>query len=596
MSAASKAPKLGYIEGWATRQTHVGGGGGLANQPFMVSQGTWTFNEEDFLLMSLLQDPVYAPELCWRDPSNHEYAGCYRVRDYQYPLFRVTDPYAGFACARSVGKTESIKARAFSHIFRRTSENLLLTAPELIHLLPLTDAIEERIQDTRITREFLDTRGGKSGFTHRPFGAEFMDGTKIVGRIPRLTGTGVKGQHQPDLMIDEAQDYPERGWVEVHETVMKDHVDRDGNPDFRYMFYGVHSGARDSGFFKRINDGSFSLITITAIQRPGWGRAEKDAAKAAYGGTSNPDYRRNIYGEPGAPASAFFVTARLMACVDQGPPNKRPEESPYNALEYVKQDLRSEEVDEMLMPIGELLDLPGNDYKSIYMGADLGLNDSPTVIACFSHEKVDKKDRLKLVRLYKLHRFTSRRIRETFYAIAMHFGPRLKANGIDATGLGNPIWQEMQEDEIAPRHLIEITRGYFFNAKVPVGIEASNVVEDTQGNLRDQYGSAVKKETDEWGQERFVVTMPMIEAGTRYLREFVDSGFFMLPFDPEITTDMQGETQQRVKSIGERTKLSKPNAFHILDSFRGMAMGFKAEEVEGALAVEKPRPVLDIAL
>jgi hypothetical protein len=595
MTATQQAPQLGHIYGWDEQRKHRSGGG-WATDPVMVSGGGFTFNEEDFLLLALLKDPIFAPELLWRDAANHQFGGCYRVRDYQYPLFRVNDNYAGFACARSVGKTESIKARAFTHAFRRTSENLLLTAPELIHLLPLTDAIEERIQDTRLTREFLDTRGGKTGFTHRPFGAEFLDGTKIVGRIPRQSGVGVKGQHQPDLMIDEAQDYPERGWVEVHETVMKDHVDAAGNPDFRYMFYGVHSGARDSGFFKRINDGSFTLVTVTAIQRPGWGKAEKDAAKAAYGGTSSPDYRRNILGEPGARASAFFVTARLMACVDQGPKNGRPEDSDYNTLEYVKQELRSEEVDEALMPISELLDLPAIKYPRVFMGADLGLNDSPTVISCFSHEKIDGKDRLKLFRLYKLHRFTSRRIRETFYALAVHFGARLIANGIDATGLGNPIWQEMQEDEVAPQHLIDVTEGYFFNAKVPVGIEASTVIEDTNGNLRDNYGSSVKKEVDDWGQERYVVSMPMIEAGTRYLREFVDSGFLMLPFDSEITTDMQGETQQRVKAVGERTKLNKPNAFHILDSMRGMAMGFKKGEVEKALAVDKPRPVLDLAL
>lgn len=149
----------------------------------------------------------------------------------------------------------SIKAEAFCHPFRRHGQNLLLTAPEPIHLLPLTDAVEDRIPDCRLTRGFLDTRGGKSGFTHRPFGVGFIDNTNIAGRIPRLTGTGVKGQHQPDHIIDEAQDYPERGWVEVHETVMKDTVDDQGNPDFHYEFYGVHSAARDSGFFKRAGAG-----------------------------------------------------------------------------------------------------------------------------------------------------------------------------------------------------------------------------------------------------------------------------------------------------------------------------------------------------
>lgn len=560
--------------------------------PYWSEEG-WVIDDDDMLLLAMLADPIFGPELTWREPANHDYGGCYRVRDYQYPLFRIENNYQGAACARSVGKTESIKARAFSHVFKRLGENMLISAPELIHLLPLTEAIEDRILDTRITREFLDTRGGKTGLTHRPFGAEFYDGTRLVGRIPKITGTGVKGQHQPDMVIDEAQDYPEKGWIEIHETVEKDHVDKQGKPDFSYLFYGVHSGARDSGFYKSVNEGAFEIVTITAIQRPGWGKAEKDAAKARYGGTQNPDYRRNIYGEPGSAASAYFVTARLMACVDQGPPNGMPHDSPYNTEEYVKQTLRAEEVDELELPLSEILDLPER-YGQVFMGADLGLTDSPTVIGVFSLEKVKNVERLKLIRLYQLYRFRTKQIRQTFSALGFHFGPSLKAFGIDITGLGFPIWQEMQDDEAVPKHLMDVTRGYFFNAKVPVNVDKSHVTEDSQGNLRDQYGATVVRETDEWGQERLVTMMPMIEASTRYLREFVDSGFLMLPFDKEITTDMQGETQQRVRGLADRKR--KPNAFHILDSFRGMAMGFKAGEVEEALEVNAPAPVLDFAL
>jgi hypothetical protein len=43
--------------------------------------------------------------------------------------------------------------------------------------------------------------------------------------------------------------------------------------------------------------------------------------------------------------------------------------------------------------------------------------------------------------------------------------------------------------------------------------------------------------------------MSMIEASTRYLREFVDSTFLQLPFDPRSRSDMQGETEQRVKAM-----------------------------------------------
>lgn len=558
------------------------------------NQGRYLMDEDDFALYALLTDPIYCAELLWRDPTNRAYAECYRVRDYQYPLWRPSEfktesrNYSGYGCGRATGKTESIKGKAFCHAFRRHGENLLLSAPELIHLLPLTDAVEERIRDTRLTREFLDTRAGKTGFTHRPFGVEYLDNTKIVGRIPRLTGVGVKGQHQPDLIIDEAQDYPERGWAEVHETVMKDHLDADGNPDFAYEFYGVHSGARDSGFFKRINEGGFRVVNVTGIQRPGWSAEEKQAAKAAYGGTSSSDYRRNVLGEPGSPASAFFVTARLTACVDQD------RESHYNQFGYVKQELRAEEIDELDAPLADILDFPG-DSGRIFGGMDIGLTDAPTVITLFSHERVQKAPRLKLVRRIELQRFRPRQIREVLYAMAWHFGPNLAAFGIDITGLGFPMFQEMEDDEAAPPRLMEVARGYFFNAKVPVGVLPENVVEDQTGRKRDQYGSAVKEEVDPLtGATRSIVEMPMIEASTRYLREFVDGGVLMLPFDTEVTRDMQGETHQRVKLVGERKK--KPNAFHILDAMRAMAMGFKAGDVEAATAFTPQEAVLDYAI
>jgi hypothetical protein len=569
----ARRKRLGHIEGLAQE---------------VVRMGPWVLDDDDFWLAALLQDSVYASELLWDDPTNHPYGGCYRVRDYQYEFDRPKSNYEGFACARSVGKTESIKRKTFTHVFRRHGENLLLTAPELIHLLPLTDAIEDRIRDTRLTREFLDYRGGKSGFTHRPFGVDYVDNTKIVGRIPRLTGTGVKGQHQPDLIVDEAQDYPERGWIEVHETVMKDHIDFDGNPDFYYCFYGVHSGARESGFHKRVSQGAFRIVQVTAMQRTGWGVREKEAAKAAYGGTSSPDYRRNILGEAGSAASAFFVISRLVACMDQD------RESDFNTVEYRAQDLRAEEVAELDLPMIEVLDLPSG-YGKVWGGMDVGLTNSPTVVMLFAEVRDRKKrERLKLIRRITMERFRTRTIRESLYAIDNTYGSSLQGFGMDVTGLGFPMWQEMEDDEAVPAHLKDVARGYFFNAKVPVQVDKEFVSHDKQGRMRDQYGSAVKIAEDPLsGTVRYITEMPMLEASTRYLREWVDSGYLWLPFDTAISTDFLGETQQRVKRTGELRK--KPNMFHILDATRAMAMVRRAEDIEAALAPSTQVPVLDIA-
>lgn len=552
-------------------------------------QGIWQFDEDDYTLYALLCDPIYCAELLCENPSNREYGGMYIVWDYQFPLNRgVGSNYEGYACARSVGKTESIKNRAMTHPFRRLSENLLITAPELIHLLPLTDSIEDRLDGCRLTREFLDTDNGRTGFTHRPFGVDFKDGTKIVGRIPRLSGVGVKGQHQPDLLVDEGQDYPDNGWTEVHETVMKDHVDQDGRPDFSYIFYGVHSGNRDSGFHRRTSTGGFAIVQITALQRPGWGRAEKEAAKAAYGGTSSPDYRRNILGEPGAAASPLFVISRLVACMDQD------RESKYNEHGYRYQEIRVEQFDELMLPIADVLDLPAG-LPRVWGGADLGLTNSPTVITLWNESKIGGENRLQLVRRINMERMRVKNIRFAFYAIFNHFGETLQGFGVDETGLGFPIFQEIEDDEAKPALMDERFRGYFFNSKVPVGVEKGLLTKDQAGNWRDQYGAAVEvRQNPLTNEEEYVVRMPMIEASTRYLREFVDTGLLLLPFDPAVIGDMQGETGQRIKRIAGLKQ--KPNAFHILDSMRAMSMAYKSRDVEEQLATPPQQPVLEIGM
>jgi hypothetical protein len=565
-----------------------------------LTEGIWHFDDDDWLLIAMLQDPVYCAELLFEDPKNRDYGGCYHVIDYQYPLFRWTDNYEGRPCARSVGKTESIKARAVSHTFRRQGEAMLISAPELIHLLPLTDAIEERIRDTRLTAEFLDKRNQKTGFTHKPFQVDFIDGTKIIGRIPKLSGTGVKGMHQPDLVIDEGQDYPEKGWIEVHETVMKDHMDNTGKADFTYHFFGVHSGARDGRFYKLSTSGEFKITAITALMRPGWGADEKRRAAAIYGGTQAPDYRRNILGEAGGSSSAFFVTSRLMACLDQD------RESDYNTVQWKRQSLMAEELDAMLgdMPdkgvrdaamydlLGGLIDLPDLKSQQLYLGADIGLVNDPTVFTLWSIE-ADKarKTRLKLVRMIHLWRFREKMIRQVAYLIGWKYLGRLRGFGADVTGLGLPLFQAMEDDESAPQTLLDVSRGYVFSAKVPIGVDKSMVSKDTSGQMRDAYGNIVEVEIDPFTRtERYIVKMSMIEASTRYLREFVDSTYMLLPFDPEIVGDMQGETEQRVKAMAGMKK--KPNAFHILDSMRTMAMVYKAADVEAQLHQASAGPVM----
>lgn len=566
----------------------------LGQKELRVIEGTWRMEEEDWLLYAMLTDPIFCAELLFEDPNNHTHGSCYVVRDYQFPLFRPPDGYAAFPCARSTGKTESIKARSVSHAFKRMGEDMLLTAPELIHLEALTQHVEQRIGEVRLTREFLKRDSQKTGFTHKPFMVEFTDGTRIIGRIPRLTGTGVKGMHEPDMIMDEAQDYPPKGYTEIHETVEKDHVDNTGKLDFTYHLYGVHSGAAGGRFENLAESGEFKVTAITALMRPGWNKAEKAAAAAMYGGTHSPDYRRNILGEPGTALSQFFVTSRLMSCLDQD------SESHYNTAEFKDIHIMAEDVDKMFGKGGDftgLFELPPNLGPLVYGGMDVGLVNDPTVITIFAVQKDKQKvERLKLMRMIHLWRFRERQIREAAYRIDLTYGATLQVFGQDITGLGLPLLQAMEDDEQCPEHLRGVSRGYVFNAKVPVGVDR-NYVSEVGGKMVDQYGNMVRIERDIWtGKDRYVSEQTMIEASTRYLRNFVDTGFLMLPFHQGLVKDMQGETEQRVRAMGAAHLRKKPNAFHMLDAMRAMAMGYMSKTVEENVLQADHQPVLDVAV
>ena len=541
--------------------------------------GDMKFDDTDLFLIAMLKDMVVAPEFCWSNPNNTEYGGCYRVRDYQVKFNRVDDHYAGFSCARSVGKTEREMIFSFTHYFRRSDENLLITAPELLHLHPLTKAIEDRIERCRLTRECLrKDKPGMTGFSHNPFGVEYSDGTKIIGRIPNRDGRGVKGQHQRDLVIEEAQDYPDAGWTEVHETVEK-------HGDFNYHFYGVHRGARGGGFARRVQGGMFKIHTLTAIQRQSWGPEEKRAAIDTYGGVNSPDYRRNILGEAGAASSPIFVVARLMACVDQNP------ESSYNEKTYVQQHFRWEDFSQSGLGIEHVIDLPATlKSNKILVGMDLGLTNSPTVASVFAEidykakgESASRK-RLALIRRFTLQHFKSKDIRHLTYLI-WKWRKDVMGIGMDTTGLGFPIFQEIEDDESYPEAFRKSVKGWKFNEKITVSTASDGGGKESAIEGMPFFFQPQEEDADS-------VSMTVIELTTNYLREWVDSNYLLLPMDNEVVEDLLAENLQRVQDVSRLTGSKKPNRFHILDSFRMATLVEKIAENE---YVEEQRggPVLD---
>ena len=159
--------------------------------------------EEEKYLVALIQDPsgIDLAEFMWEDPMAHNEEKIFRAWDFQHSWWRDSSTLTLDQCARAVGKTQSIILRAWAFPIQHPGAEMVVTAPELVHLDPLTSRIEDRIKETRLTQEMLPNRVGR-GFKHRPFQVNFTNSSKILGRIPQRDGKGVKGLHPLRLELD----------------------------------------------------------------------------------------------------------------------------------------------------------------------------------------------------------------------------------------------------------------------------------------------------------------------------------------------------------------------------------------------------------
>lgn len=268
---------------------------------------TEKLSEEEAYLWAILSDTsgLDQAEFSWNNAEEEDY--CFRAWSFQWGWWRDTSSLTIDQCGRSVGKSLSIKVRAYAFPFIHPGQEMVITAPEGNHLDAVTDVIETAFLDNRLGKEMLrDTRG--NGIKHRPFHMNFANGSRIMGRIPQRDGRGVKGIHPVWLELDEAQDYPDKGWVEIFETV------KHGTEGAMWRAHGVTRGMRDYFYKFTQDDSGWKVNRYTAMHRPTWTMEEREAKIAHYGSRDHPDYRRNVLGLHGDATNPIFVLNRLMAC------------------------------------------------------------------------------------------------------------------------------------------------------------------------------------------------------------------------------------------------------------------------------------------
>lgn len=481
--------------------------------------------EEEAHLVCLLQDDsgIDLMEFAYRAEASPD--NCYRLRNYQWYWWWSPDKYKMSACARDVGKTENLIAEACAFPYAHPGYDFFLTAPTSDHLRPLVDKIEERVLSIRILRELLQSRNGKNGISRIPsFQALFTNGAKIITRLPKSDGQGVKGQHALKVRVDEGQDFPEPAWNELFPTLRSD------LPGSSMSIFGVTAGlANRFDEFASDPDTMFTVFRKIGPERPTWGDEERIAAIKKYKGETSIDYGRNIFGLSLGVHSNWYVTARLMACV-------RVEETPW-AIQYNRDVYQHIEIDsEALRGTGRTaageVHIPAShlepDYASYWAGYDVGLTKDPSEILVFGqYDRPGLPSGFRLLTRVSMKRISAGEQIEVVKRLCTSYGNRLRRMAMDGTGLGLPVAQML----LTIPETRDVVRGYGFSEKITVGWEDRKLAPREKPEALE-----IKKKSPEHGLD--------------VMRELIDEGRLELPMDVPLLTEWQGVGEDHTLHAG----------------------------------------------
>jgi len=517
--------------------------------------------EDECYLWAILTDQsgLDLAEFSWYDPTNED--GCFRAWPYQWAWWRTMDPLQIDQSARSIGKSLSIKVRGFAFPFNFPGQEMVITAPEKVHLEPITDLIEQQLLATRLSRELLPKKQNH-GITHNPLKINFVNGARIMGRIPQRDGKGIKGIHPIWLELDEGQDYPAKGWTELVETLKR------GMEGAVWRVHGVTRGVRDHFFKFTQPESGWTVHRYTAMARPNWSAQEREEKIEMYNGSEDdPDYRRNVLGLHGDATSPIFVLTRLMACVDDD------QSSEYNSLEYQFLRISNEMLATMNLEMAQALTLPEahKEYKTTWVGMDVGFTRDPSEILVFAEEtQKGKPSRLKLLTRLQMVRVGIEDQVEAVLKILDFYRPKTFA--MDATGVGQPLYQLIQsrvDSNPNLRSMLQTIRGYNFKSKILVDFDKAKENPDIELPMEELIKEA--------GVERQV-----LEYATDKLREYVDTKRLLLPWDRDLIGEYQGGTVEVITSgvdaYGRRRFSGGKD--HALDASRMAILGHAQYAIE----------------
>jgi hypothetical protein len=470
----------------------------------------------------------------------------------------------------------------------------------------------------------------------------WQNGARLISALPQRSGIGAKGAHSVVVEIDEAQDLSPQAWKEIPNTISWE------KPNAKWYIHGVSRGVRDDFHdYSTKPELGFTVHRITQMHREDWTEERRAQLIEEFGGSvDSPDYKRNVKGEHGDTSNVIFILQNLMAGTDTD------ESSLYNTVEYTHFNVRGPEIQEIVESMGrrdadstieessedhalaiqQFLDFPAlhtSRYDTFWAGMDVGLVDDPSEILIFAEyhpsgaerrtNRAQKKaipldglSRLKLVTRISMRWIPAPLQADAIMWVIEHYKP--KAFSMDSTGLGLPVFQELQKRAAAARLNV---LDYGDDSKVPVAAVDARTRRNAQARealttikgynfggkvicgFDEQKMAAMKAgATPQEIAEKCGLTNWVKQAATDFLRGIVDTQRHWLPMDNKLLSEWNAQKWQYGR--GGVTAYGRPKTYssvqvHTLDAARMAILGKELEPIEMFLR-EPPkarRPVYD---
>jgi hypothetical protein len=196
---------------------------------------------------------------------------------------------------------------------------------------------------------------------------------------------------------------------------------------------------------------------------------------------------------------------------------------------------------------------------------DVGVTNHPSEILVFGQRT--GTDFLEMLTRIQMHRINTDDQKHVVARVMEFYGDRIRF-GIDKTGVGFPIWDQLTRMSFGSR-----IYGFGFSEKRIVAIEDRPLV-----------GSETIADLARYRN--------VIEASTDWLRnDYVDAEKLRMPYDREVLIEFQGQTYQVVKDNGDpyggMTRKFSGGSFHTLDAAK-MAISVKHIPPLEALLAARP--------